>query len=273
MLELCRTVRFCLNGPEAHGGRGKPERHNGYSGWPPMRGLGRFYELAVRCVGEADPVTGYFLNITHIDAAVRDHLLPHLEAVLADPAAATDCGAGVPMGELMRQMIALLREPLHNTTDRLTFQLTPFHSLEIRSSDMSHVILRQRYDFSAAHRLHVPELSDEENRRTFGKCNNPSGHGHNYKVEVCVSAAIGRDGRVVMVEDLDAVVDRAVIQPLDHKHLNLDVPRFAQVNPSVENIAAAIFDMLGPAVRAMGVELEEVSVWETEKTVCTYRGE
>jgi 6-pyruvoyltetrahydropterin/6-carboxytetrahydropterin synthase len=138
---------------------------------------------------------------------------------------------------------------------------------------MDHVIIRQQYEFAAAHRLHVSGLSDEENRRVFGKCNNPSGHGHNYRVEVAIRAPIDAQGHVLPVEKLDATVDAHVIQKLDHKHLNIDVPRFADLNPSVESITREIYHMLQPGVRELGAVLEEVRVWETSKTVCAYRGE
>lgn len=270
MLELSRTVRFCLNDPE-EGARGAqaPERHNGFSAWPPMRGLGRFYELEVHCVGEADRTTGYFINITHIDAAVREHLLPYLAQTLA----AATRSAAMPMGTLLGRMLEQLQPPLDHTVARLALKLTPMHSLEIRRSDMNHIVMRQQFEFSAAHRLHVAELSDEENRRIFGKCNNPSGHGHNYKLEVAVRAPIGATGQALRVEDLDALVDAVVVQKFDHKHLNVDVPQFAHLNPSVENITVVIYDMLSRSVGGVGAMLDEVSVWETTKTVCTYRGE
>ena len=176
------------------------------------------------------------------------------------------------MGALMRQMIALLQPALNNTVVELRFQLTPFHSLCIRSHDMDTVLIRQQFEFSAAHRLHVSALSDEENRSIFGKCNNPSGHGHNYRVEVCLRAPIDGQGHLPRAEAIDELVDQTVIQKLDHKHLNVDVPQFERLNPSVENIAKVVHQMLSPALPALGVALEEVSVWETGKTMCTYRG-
>ena len=91
---------------------------------------------------------------------------------------------------------------------------------------MSSVIIRQQYEFAAAHRLHTPELSDAENRKLFGKCNNPSGHGHNYRISVAVRTEVQPNGHVTPVEDLDALINETVIQPLDHQHLNLDVPQF-----------------------------------------------
>lgn len=265
MLELSRTVRFCLNGADD---RLDTPRHNGYSGWPAMRGLGRYYQLDVRCRGEADAVTGYFINITHIDAAVRSRVLPYLVSLLGDERGTAETA----LGAVMRRMLVLLQPPLNQTIERLRFDLTPFYCLEIRSDDMDHVTVRQQFDFSAAHRLHVESLSPDENRRVFGKCNNPSGHGHNYRLEVAVRAPIDAEGRVLDVETLDRLVDRVVIEKLDHKHLNLDVPEFRTLNPSVENIAKVIHGLLLEPVRQLGVELDEVSVWETTKTVCTYRG-
>jgi 6-pyruvoyltetrahydropterin/6-carboxytetrahydropterin synthase len=173
----------------------------------------------------------------------------------------------------MRQLVRRLAPALRHSIASLTLELTPFYSLTLRSGDMNRVTVRQQFDFSAAHRLHVPTLSDEENRALFGKCNNPAGHGHNYRLEVAVGAPIADDGSVLPVEAIDQLVDETVIRHLDHKHLNLDVPQFAQLNPSIENIARVIYDMLRDAVGQLHVTLEEVSVWETEKTVCTYRGE
>ncbi len=264
MLELSRTVRFCLSGDPAD--LGTP-RHNTFSAWPAMRGLGRYYELAVTCRGEADPQTGYFINITQIDWAVREHGIPVLLGALADESAAE-----VPVGRLMHDLLAALGPPLSGTVQRVALVLTPFLQIAIEKQDMHSVLLLQQYEFSAAHRLHVPALSDEENREVFGKCNNPAGHGHNYRVEVAARCAVDEHGRSLDPAALDAVVDTEVIQKLDHKHLNTDVPEFARLNPSVEHIVRVVWSMLAGKLPG-GATLEEVRVWETGKTVCAYRGE
>jgi 6-pyruvoyltetrahydropterin/6-carboxytetrahydropterin synthase len=275
MLELSRTVRFCLSdGPwDAQGPSGcNRPKSNTYSAWPAMQGLGRYYELVVRCRGDADRGTGYLLNIKEIDQAVRQHLLPLLQAKVALPGAASQ----VAMGGLMRELFGKLQEPLGQMVHSLRLQLSSMVSLEMERCDMNCVIIRQRYEFSAAHRLHVPELSAEENARIFGKCNNPAGHGHNYRVEVAMRVPIDEKGQVMTVQQLDALVERFVVEKLDHKHLNIDVPQFADLNPSVENISRVIWSMLLEGLKVCGiapqVRLEEISVWETEKTVCTYRG-
>src|SRR6185503_14035284 len=96
------------------------------------------------------------------------------------------------------------------------------------------ISIRQSFEFSAAHRLHVEGLDDATNRRIFGKCNNPTGHGHNYRVDVTVVVALDDQARLTL-RDLERIVAEQVIDRFDHKHLNRDTAEFASVNPSVEN--------------------------------------
>lgn len=274
MLELSRTVRFCLSPAPRNLGKDGDDgllRDNTFSAWPPMRGLGRYYELHVVCRGEADAATGYFINIKHIDTAVRDHALPILRTAIAGEAGA----AATPMGTLMRDLTGALQSTLDGRVARVALQLTPFFALAMEPAAMDHVLIAQQYEFSAAHRLHVPSLSDDENVATFGKCNNPAGHGHNYRIRVTVRAPIDPAGQTLDAAALDAAVDRLVIDKLDHKHLNQDVSAFAELNPSVENIVRVAWDMLATGLESAtspGVALDEVTVWETGKTSCAYRG-
>ena len=280
MISLSRTIRFCLNDPTPpavadefdHNSAlpSTPPRHNGFSAWPAMRGMGRYYQLHVRCDGEPDPTTGYFISIKLIDRAVSTTVMPYLQQLINT----ADSTSTIPMGHLMCQLIGLLQNPLEQTVTQTRLDLTPYYSLTIRSRDMDHVLIRQQYEFAAAHRLHTDQLSEQENQRVFGKCNNPSGHGHNYRLEVVVKAPIDPEGHTTPVDAIDALIDEVVIQKLDHKHLNLDVPQFEHLNPSVEHIAMVIYGMVVQQTGNLGVnvELEEVSVWETDKTVCTYRG-
>jgi len=264
MLQLSRTLRFCLS-PDA--GDADLPRRNTFAAWPPMRGLGRYYELRVVCRGEADPKTGYFINIKEIDAAVRDHVLPGLRSAVTDEAAA----ARAPVPALLEAALDALQPALGDSVDELELRLCPTLTYTTRRDTMQQVLIKQQYEFSAAHRLHVPELSDEENRATFGKCNNPAGHGHNYRVEVVAACPVDEHGRTIDPAELDAAVDTHLIEVLDHTHLNVDVPAFAHLNPSVENIAVVAWGMLSGKLPS-GATLDEVSVWETGKTVCAYRG-
>ena len=131
--------------------------------------------------------------------------------------------------------------------------------------------LGRRYRFSASHRLHSSRLSEEENRRVYGKCNNPHGHGHNYVVEVSVSGAVDpATGMIANLADLDSFVEREVIEPFDHKSLNEDVAAFRENVPTTENICKEIFERLKRFPKA---KLERVRVEETGNNTFEYAGE
>ncbi len=132
------------------------------------------------------------------------------------------------------------------------------------------VRLCQKFEFAASHRLHCPTMSDEENARTFGKCNNPHGHGHNYEVQVTLAGEPDENGSVVDIPRLERLVQQAVIDRFDHKNLNVELPEFAALIPSVENIAMTIYRLLRPRVGEVGAKLAGVTVWETPKTWCEY---
>ena len=120
----------------------------------------------------------------------------------------------------------------------------------------------RRYTISASHRLHADALSTEENCATYGKCNNPNGHGHNYVVEVLVGGAVDPEtGMVVDMVALDQVVRTKVIGRFDHTNLNLDSV-FQNRVPTTENLCRAVFDLLRDALPSG--ELEHVRVEETE---------
>ena len=266
MLRLSRTVRFSVN-PGGIAPGDAPAR-NGFAGWPAMRGLGRHYELDVVCRGEADPVTGYFVNIKEIDQAARRVALPVIDRACAETPEAEP-------GAVLPGVVRALGEALAGRLDRVRWRLSPTYSVEMEADDMTSVILRQRFEFAAAHRLHVPGMSDEENRACFGKCNNPSGHGHNYHVEPAVRVPIGAGSPAFTLADLERLTDEAVIERFDHTHLNKDTREFAPeggLNPSVEHIAKVCYDLLAPRVKEAGATLSSVTVWETEKTSCTYPG-
>ena len=229
-----------------------------------MRGFGVYFELHVTCRGEPDPETGYFINITEIDRAVREAVLPRIHEVMrrdpsSEPAA------------LLPELIAVLQPHLRHAVHAVSWQLTPYHSITMTVDDPAHVLLRQQFEFAAAHRLHCPDRSEEENRAIFGKCNNPNGHGHNYRIETAVRVPIAAEGRPMFdVLELERIVDRVIITRFDHTNLDMDTSEFAGMNSSVEHIVRVCYDLLAPAFAEAGVELETVTVWETGKTSCSY---
>ncbi|MGA7622783.1 MAG: 6-carboxytetrahydropterin synthase [Candidatus Acidiferrales bacterium] len=130
--------------------------------------------------------------------------------------------------------------------------------------------LTRRYRFAASHRLHTPQLSGAENRRIYGKCNSPYGHGHNYVLEVTVAGPVDpATGMIANLGELDPFVEREVIEPFDHKYLNEDVPAFrtdlpasaAASVPTTENVCREIFERLEkfPAARLERVRIDETS--------------
>ena len=112
-----------------------------------------------------------------------------------------------------------------------------------------HVELGRRYHFSASHRLHNPDLSERENCRIYGKCNNPFGHGHNYTLEVTVAGEPDPvTGMVLDLKDLKEILEREIMQRMDHRHLNLEVSELKGQIPTCENIARVIWNLLDPKI-------------------------
>ncbi len=131
--------------------------------------------------------------------------------------------------------------------------------------------LTRRYWFSASHRLHNPDFTEEENLRTFGKCNNPHGHGHNYGLEVTVAGTVDqRTGMVCNLAELDAFVAREVLETFDHEHLNA-LPQFAGMVPTTENLARVIYGVLAGGFRA--AQVEKIRIEETSLNSFEYAGE
>jgi 6-pyruvoyltetrahydropterin/6-carboxytetrahydropterin synthase len=134
------------------------------------------------------------------------------------------------------------------------------------------VYLTRRAEFSAAHYYHNPELGAEENRRLFGKCNNPNGHGHNYTLEVTVRGSVDpRSGFVVDLKELKGVLHREVLDAMDHRFLNKEVPEFLARIPTTENIAITIWQRLAPKLQQ--AQLHRVRLYETPDLFVDFYGE
>ena len=139
------------------------------------------------------------------------------------------------------------------------------------SSEPGKAYFGRRYTLSASHRLHTEALSAEQNRATYGKCNNPHGHGHNYMVEVLVGGEVAPEtGMVINLTELDEVVRARVVDRFDHSNLNLD-PLFVNRVPTTENLCRVVFGLL-KNVLPTG-KLERVRVEETENNFFECEGE
>ncbi|HEY8665675.1 MAG TPA: 6-carboxytetrahydropterin synthase [Tepidisphaeraceae bacterium] len=284
MFRLTREVRFAVNaGESAAMAQGRPS--NSYAGYPSLRGAGQFFVLRCTVAGELNAASQYLLNIKEIDEAVRRQAVPLVAGALAERAFG---GGGNVLGRVFEvlssgfqpRQTGMSAPPQTGISappqtdknvcptrlERVQLFLSPFLSLGIEHQEPAMVKLNQKFEFSASHRLHNPKMSEEENRRTFGKCNNPHGHGHNYEVQVTVAGRPDGNGVIVDVPELERIVGATVIDKLDHKNLNVEVDAFRELIPTVENIAMVIYRMLKARLPALAA----VTVWETPKTWCEY---
>ena len=283
MIWLSRETRFALIPPTAvDSGQFK----NSWAGWPASDFIAPQLRLQLIVAGTPDPRTGYLCNIKVIDELFRNIIVNDLI-----PAATQSVTAEAMLDLAWQRSIAIWPEAVSSPT---AFAATPtpeIQSLHLHqspylsyaryaeqtsphkvhamnsaatNSPSKKTTLTHQFEFSAAHRLHCDHLSDEENQVMFSKCNNPAGHGHNYVVEVSISQDASDESSRVGLAKIAEIVKTLVIDKLDHKHLNADIEYFATVNPTVENISAAIFDWLNDQFGS--AQLQSVKVFETPKT-------
>jgi len=270
---------------------------NSFAGSIGRDGFEMFWTVRAVVEGAVDPVTGYLCNIKALDAVLREVVVARLGAAASAVTGAVveedlaghegaqrrvaagplPHGRGSECGGLAAALRAALPEaarqcPARTRLVSLELAVSPFLRFTVLQGAAAMVRVTHTFEFSAAHRLYCPQLSEDENRATFGKCSNPHGHGHNYILEVVVAGdPDDHGGTVVDMERFDRTVKERVIDRFDHKHLNLDCQEFRTLNPSVENIARVIWQRLVGGF-APG-RLACVRVWETPKTYAEYAGE
>lgn len=264
MIRLSREIRFALVPVRQ---LTEHEPLNSWAGWPSTNSVAPHLVLRCEIEGEVDQSTGYLCNIKVVDELLRSivtrRLIPKFDGSQS---------AESMIRTVFRELVAQWEHATNIVA--VSLALSPFQSYSIVCEDDMHpsaIQLTQQFEFSAAHRLHCNELSDEENRELFGKCNNPNGHGHNYVVEVTISREIDSDrGQVIAMHEFESTVKRLIVDRLDHQHLNEDVEHFKNLNPSVENIGIAIYQWLEGQFGS--AELEKIKVFETPKTWAEYSG-
>jgi 6-pyruvoyltetrahydropterin/6-carboxytetrahydropterin synthase len=268
-MRLMREIRFSA------GSAAREPVTNSWAGWPSADGVRPYLTLRATVAGKPDPVTGYLCNIKHIDRLLRERTIPLVSRVLQTEGRPSGGSDGLQVtGESL--LLAIARDLAPHPPDRTRWVdwqlwLTPFLSYRVDAGEPGMIEVTQSFEFAAAHRLHCPELSDEENRAVFGKCNNPSGHGHNYQLEVTVAGRPDPEtGLLLLLREFEGIVKERVIDRFDHKHLNDDCSEFRDLNPSVEHIARVIWSLLDG--RFAPARLAKVRVWETPKTCAEYDG-
>ena len=236
-------------------------------------GHGHNYTLDVTIAGTPDRVTGMVMNMTDLKAIVGlvleqfDHKYLNADTPYFQERIPTTENIVRVLWELiapqMPEGVALARLRLYEMND-----LWAEYAGEEQAS------FTRSYVFSAAHRLHAPQLSDEQNRRIYGKCNNPNGHGHNYVLEVSVRGEVpAGTGMVMNLTDLMRILREGVLLQVDHKHLNHDVPFLEGVIPTAENVAVALWERIQPEVeRFEGCRLHRIRLYESRSSFVDYAG-
>jgi 6-pyruvoyltetrahydropterin/6-carboxytetrahydropterin synthase len=274
MVSLSRQVRF--SAAHRYFLPQLPDEENvrlfGSSAGPSGHGHDYLCEVTVR--GATDPQTGIVMNLTELKPLLEESIVEPLDREFLT-ALHPFCRGQVPTGENLVRLVwrrlesSLVGVKLHRV--RLA-ESSHLHVDCLRKDNDLMVFLTRSYEFSAAHRLHSFHLSDERNQEIFGKCNNPYGHGHNYRVEVTVQGPVDeRTGMMVDLEYLDRVVEEEVLARYDHKNLNLDTEEFRELNPTTENLVKVIWQRMAP--RLTHPRLYRVTVHETEKNSFSYYGE
>jgi len=135
------------------------------------------------------------------------------------------------------------------------------------------IYITRRERFNAAHRLFLPNYSDEKNLEVFGKCSNPNWHGHNYDLYVTIKGEVNPDtGFLVNLKDLSKIINQFVIEKLDHKNINLDVDFMKGKLASTENLAIAIWEQLDKHIQQLNAQLYNVKLYESENNFVEYMG-
>lgn len=140
--------------------------------------------------------------------------------------------------------------------------------MDVKSNMMKTTVCRKAH-FNAAHRLHNPNWSEEKNQTIFGKCNNPNYHGHNYDLIVRVTGYVDEEtGYVIDMKELKTLIKQEVLERFDHKNLNLDTEEFKSLNPTAENIARIIYELLRPGINSE--HSLRVTLYETKRNFVEY---
>ena len=265
MHKLARQVRFSINPFLSEDTKG----FNSFVSKPAGEGLSIFFELSVEVTGGVEPATGFVVNVIDIDRNVRQFVVPIFAERIRQNFHRAEHIGFFAIAELLGSAWDRLADKFEPVQlSKLSLKLNPFRKVDMNSKDLEMVFFSEKFEFAATHKLWNEDFSEEQNFEVFGKCANPTGHGHNYIVEVTLKMPATRDG--FRIGDFERIVDDELIKLVDHRNLNVDVDQFIKTNPTVENIAAFAWNRLtGKFGNAL---LHCVTVWETDKTYCSYYG-
>ncbi|BAQ65085.1 6-carboxytetrahydropterin synthase [Geminocystis sp. NIES-3709] len=228
-------------------------------------GHGHNYLLYVSIIGELDKY-GMVQNLSEVKKVIKQEVTSQLDySYLNDTW--VEFQETLPTTENIAKVIW---ERLSPHLPLVDIQLYEHSQLWVnyKGNNMEATLTVQTH-FSAAHRLALPELSFEENSEIYGKCARPNGHGHNYHLEVSVTGEMDpRTGMIIDLVALQKVIDDYIVEPFDHTFLNKDIPYFAEVVPTAENIAVYIAQLLQEPISKLGAELDKVKLIESPNNSC-----
>jgi 6-pyruvoyltetrahydropterin/6-carboxytetrahydropterin synthase len=269
MVRLARQVRFSINPFRDHDHPGA----NAYASKPAGEGLALFLELTIEIVGPVAPDTGFVVNVMDMDRVARRAALPVFAQGVRQ-----HYRRGRPIGlDSVAQMLRRAQQQLTGQfgaaeVDRLILNLNPYRKLTMDAKEPSRcpsgLHFSEKFEFAAMHKLWNDAFSEERNFEVFGKCAHPTGHGHNYIVDVTVS--LPADAAAFETGRFQQTVETELISLLDHKNLNADLDEFRETIPTVENLATFAWRCL--VGKFDPAQLHSVTVWESDRTYCTCCG-
>ncbi|MHC4926210.1 MAG: 6-pyruvoyl trahydropterin synthase family protein [Planctomycetota bacterium] len=266
MHTLSRQIRFMIDpfAPEMIQG------YNSYASKPAGQGVGLYFSLWVDLESELDQRTGFVVNVSEIDKFIRANVIPIFTQTI-------QAFFAVKETPLLWNMVCLLRRcwPVvqagfsDKRLRQLKLELNPFRQITIDSENAEMFTFSEKFEFAAMHQLWNEAFDEATNYEKFGKCANPAGHGHNYVLEVQVQSTI-EQVQAGWLSDYQQVVEENFLNLVDHKNLNVDVSGFETLVPTVENLAFFAWEKLED--RFKDGKLVKVTVWENDRTYCSYTG-
>ena len=269
MHKLARQIRFAVDlfGISECGA-------NSYCAKPTTNALGLYLALWVELESSVNPDTGFVVNVVDIDRVVRDNAVKIFDNFIKQKF----CAKQEITFEHIAGLLSEVWQSLENKfppakISNLAIELMPARKLAIRERNGNMLCFSEKFEFAASHTLWNKKFTDTENDAVFGKCANRTGHGHNYIVEVTIKSQQSlerkrQENSTINAGEFEKVVNEHFIQIVDHKNLNTDIPHFAKVNPTVENISEFAFNCLKG--KFPDCALDSITIWESDRTFCTY---
>lgn len=269
-MKLTRRVTFSSGHRYWKSSLSEQENVQLFGRWASRFSHGHNYTLEVTISGVIDPESGMVINIKIIDGIIRRRVIAAFDGKSLNDEVAEFADL-TPTTENLAIAIWRRLDKMPREAALVSLRLYETPSLFVDYFGGEVVLLTRGYEFSASHRLHSQVLSAEQNVELFGKCNNPSGHGHNYELEVTVSGTPDpQTGMAADIEEIDRIVHEQVVDRYDHKHLNEDIPELRGLNPTTEVLTRTIWQRLAGVLPA---KLERITVRETARNIFEYAGE